>query len=66
MFFWKKRGAVFSLQDWCNTRPWLKEIAKDLAILVFDDFVRVCFPHRQPRDANAPGAKSTNKIGISC
>ena len=44
-------GKVFSPQDWGGgSRPWLQEFAQAPATLIFDDFVRVYFSCRPPRD----------------
>ena len=64
MFRWKKLGKVFSPQDWGDTRPWLKEFAQAPATLVFDDFVRVYFSCRPPRDANGQYASYTAYVDL--
>lgn len=51
MFTWQKLGRVFVPQD-VTGRPWLREFAQAPATLVFDDFVRVYFSCRPPRDAH--------------
>lgn len=51
MFKWKKLGRVFDPSA-VTDRPWLNEYAQAPATLVFDDFVRVYFACRPPRDAN--------------
>lgn len=52
MFNWKKLGKVFDPTDPLYKRPWLQEFAQAPATLVFDDFVRVYFSCRPPRDSN--------------
>lgn len=49
MFTWKKKGRVFDPMA-VEGRPWLKEFAQAPATLVFDDFVRIYFGCRPPRD----------------
>lgn len=51
MFKWKKLGKVFDPRDYKDI-AWLDEYAQAPATLVFDDFVRVYFSCRPPRDAN--------------
>lgn len=51
MFKWKKLGKVFDPRDY-NDIPWLQEYAQAPATLIFDDFVRVYFSCRPPRDEN--------------
>ena len=53
MFKWKKLGRVFDPRDYHSAnRPWLDEYAQAPATLIFDDFVRVYFSCRPPRDEN--------------
>jgi len=53
MFAWKKLGVVFDPRDYHSPeRPWLDEYAQAPATVVFDDFVRVYFSCRPPRDEN--------------
>lgn len=49
MFKWKKLGRVFNPTE-INSRTWFKEFAQAPATLVFDNFVRVYFSCRPPRD----------------
>lgn len=51
MFSWKKLGKVFDPAD-VTDREWLDEYAQAPATLIFDDFVRVYFSCRPPRDKN--------------
>lgn len=51
MFKWRKRGLLFNPTEVLD-RPWLKEFAQAPATLIFDDFVRVYFSCRPPRDKN--------------
>lgn len=51
MFEWKKLGKVFDPRDHKGAdRPWLDEYAQAPSTLIFDDFVRVYFSCRPPRD----------------
>jgi sucrose-6-phosphate hydrolase SacC (GH32 family) len=49
MFTWKKMGRVFDPMK-VEDRPWLKEFAQAPATLIFDDFLRIYFACRPPRD----------------
>lgn len=51
MFKWRKLGLLFNPTQVGN-RPWLKEFAQAPATLIFNDFVRVYFSCRPPRDEN--------------
>lgn len=50
-FSWKKLGKVFDPRDYPGI-DWLDEYAQAPQALVFDDFVRVYFSCRPPRDEN--------------
>lgn len=52
MFKWKKLGRVFNPTDFKNRPEWMNEYAQAPAILFFNDFVRVYFSCREPRDRN--------------
>ncbi|MHA7653887.1 glycosylase [Mycobacterium sp. ML4] len=48
---WKKLGRVFDPRDYRDaSRPWLHEYAQAPSTIIFDDFVRVYFSCRPPRD----------------
>jgi sucrose-6-phosphate hydrolase SacC (GH32 family) len=49
MFKWKKLGRVFNPAD-IEGKIWLREFAQAPATLIFDDFVRIYFACRPPRD----------------
>jgi predicted GH43/DUF377 family glycosyl hydrolase len=51
MFKWKKLGRVFNPLEVKN-RIWLKEFAQAPSVIIFDDFIRVYFACRPPRDKN--------------
>jgi len=49
MFKWEKLGRIFNPLD-ITDRPWLKEFAQAPSVLIFEDFIRVYFSCRPPRD----------------
>ena len=49
MFKWQKMGRVFDPAK-VENRSWLKEFAQAPATLIFNDFVRIYFACRPPRD----------------
>jgi hypothetical protein len=49
LFTWNKMGRVFDPRK-VESRSWLKEFAQAPATLVFDDFLRIYFACRPPRD----------------
>ncbi|OGU59485.1 MAG: glycosylase [Ignavibacteria bacterium RBG_13_36_8] len=51
MFKWKKLGRVFNPQE-IDNRNWLKEFSQAPSVLIFDQFIRVYFSCRPPRDKN--------------
>jgi hypothetical protein len=48
---WIKRGRVFNLADIPGRPPWMHEYSQAPATLIFENFVRVYFSCRPPRDA---------------
>lgn len=52
MFKWKKLGRVFNPTEIENRPVWMNEYAQAPATLIFEDFVRVYFSCREPRDEN--------------
>ena len=52
MYRWNKLGKVFDPTSTQHKRPWLQEFAQAPSTLIFDDFVRVYFSCRPPRDEN--------------
>lgn len=52
MFRWKKLGRVFNPTEIENRPLWMNEYAQAPATLIFDDFVRVYFSCRPPKDEN--------------
>jgi len=50
MWTWEKMGRVFNPVDVVGRPAWMHEYAQAPATLVFDDFVRVYFSCRPPRD----------------
>jgi len=49
MFKWKKLGRIFDPTK-VTGRPWMYEFAQCTSTLIYDDFVRVYFSCRPPRD----------------
>jgi sucrose-6-phosphate hydrolase SacC (GH32 family) len=52
MFKWKKQGRVFNPAE-IKGKPWLSEFAQAPATLIFEDFVRIYFACRPPRDPSS-------------
>src|SRR3989344_2404409 len=63
MFKWQKLGRVFNPQD-VKGRDWAQEFAQAPATLVFDNFVRVYFATRPPRDANSQYVSYTGFVDL--
>ena len=63
MFKWKKLGRVFDPRE-VSDRPWMKEFAQGPCTLVFDDFVRVYFSCRPPRDENGQYVSYTGFVDL--
>lgn len=63
MFRWIKLGRVFDPTTVTGV-PWLREFAQAPATLVFDDFVRVYFSCRPPRDAGGQYVSYTGFIDL--
>jgi predicted GH43/DUF377 family glycosyl hydrolase len=63
MFKWKKLGRVFNPLD-VEGKNWLKEFAQAPATLVFDEFVRVYFSCRPPRDSNGQYVSYTGYVDL--
>jgi len=49
---WKKLGRVFNPADLADRPQWMDEYAQAPCVLIFDEFVRVYFSCRPPRDAD--------------
>lgn len=63
MFKWKKKGKIFDPRDYSDL-PWLQEYAQAPATLIFDDFVRVYFSCRPPRDENGQFVSYTAYVDL--
>ena len=63
MAHWKKLGRVFNPTE-VENRPWLQEFAQAPAVKIFDDFIRVYFSCRPPRDENGQYASYTAYLDI--
>jgi len=50
-FYWKKLGLLFNPVDWKN-KTWLHEYAQSPNTFFYDDFIRVFFSTRKPKDEN--------------
>jgi hypothetical protein len=60
---WRKLGKVFTPQE-VTGRPWMAEFAQAPATLVFDDFVRVYFSCRPPKDADGQYVSYTGWVDL--
>jgi len=63
MFKWKKLGRIFNPQQ-VEGRSWLKEFAQAPATLIYDDFVRVYFSCRPPRDSKGQYVSYTGFVDL--
>jgi predicted GH43/DUF377 family glycosyl hydrolase len=61
MFKWKKLGQTFDPTT-IKDRPWMHEFAQCTSTLIFDDFVRVYFSCRPPRDENGQFVSYTSFV----
>jgi predicted GH43/DUF377 family glycosyl hydrolase len=52
MFKWEKLGRIYNPYDYKDKSEWMFEFAQAPCTLIFDDFVRVFFGSRPPRDKN--------------
>jgi hypothetical protein len=50
MFIWEKLGKMFDPTK-IDGRPWMREFSQAPSVLIYEDFVRVYFACRPPRDA---------------
>lgn len=64
MFKWKKLGRVFDPTKVENL-VWLKEFAQAPATLIFDDFVRVYFSCRPPKDEKGQYVSYTAYVDLN-
>ena len=63
MFKWKKLGRIFNPQD-IQGKDWMREFAQAPATLIFDNFVRVYFSCRPPRDSNGQYVSYTGYVDL--
>lgn len=63
MYKWKKLGRVFDPTAVTNI-PWMQEFAQAPSTLVFDDFVRVYFSCRPPRDQKGQYVSYTSFLDL--
>jgi predicted GH43/DUF377 family glycosyl hydrolase len=64
MFKWKKLGRVFNPTEVKNV-SWMQEFAQAPSVLIFDDFVRVYFSCRPPRDGNGQYVSNTAYVDLN-
>ena len=63
MFKWKKLGRIFDPTQ-IKDKHWMKEFAQAPATLVFDEFVRVYFSCRPPRDSKGQYVSYTGYVDL--
>ena len=63
MFQWKKLGKIFDPTEVKNI-SWMQEFAQAPSVLVFDDFIRVYFSCRPPRDENGQYVSNTASVDL--
>jgi hypothetical protein len=61
---WIKHGRIFNPADIAGRPSWMYEYAQAPATLVFDDFVRVYFSCRPPRDAQGQFVSYTAYVDL--
>ncbi len=64
MFKWKKLGRIFNPSD-VKGISWLTEFAQAPCVLVFDNFVRIYFSGRPPRENNGNYVSYTGYVDIN-
>jgi len=64
MFKWKKLGRVYNPHDIKDRPEWMHEFAQCTSAIVFDDFVRVYFSCRPPRDENGQFTSNTTFLDL--
>jgi sucrose-6-phosphate hydrolase SacC (GH32 family) len=64
MFKWKKLGIVFNPTEVKNL-SWLQEFAQAPSVLEFDNFIRVYFSCRPPRDKNGQYVSHTAFLDLN-
>jgi len=63
MFKWKKLGRIFDPTK-IENKWWMKEFAQAPAVLIFDNFVRVYFSCRPPRDGKGQYVSYTGYVDL--
>ena len=63
---WKKLGQVFNPQIWDDGfhREWMNSHAQCTSTLIFDDYVRVYFSSRYPKDENNQSTSITTFLEL--
>jgi predicted GH43/DUF377 family glycosyl hydrolase len=66
VFKWKKLGHIFNPQEINDgiDRPWMHEFSQCPSTLIFDNFVRVYFSCRPPKDANGQCISYTGFVDL--
>ena len=58
---WKKLGKIFDPTE-IHGRPWLHEFAQCTSTLIFEDFIRIYFSCRPPKDTNGQYVSYTSFV----
>jgi predicted GH43/DUF377 family glycosyl hydrolase len=64
MYNWEKLGKVFNPQE-MSTGKWMSEFAQAPSVLKFDNFIRVYFACRPPRDNNGQYVSYTGFVDLN-
>lgn len=64
MFHWKKLGRIYNPYDVQNKPLWMHEFAQCTSAIVFDDFVRVYFSCRPPKDDKGQVTSNTTFLDL--
>ncbi len=68
MLTWNKLGRIFNPATDINDgidRPWMREFCQSVSTLIFDDFVRVYFSCRPPRDKDGAYISNTAFVDLN-
>lgn len=65
MFEWIKLGRIYNPYDFLDRPEWMFEFAQAPSVLVFDDYIRVYFGSRPPKDENGQYITYTTFIDLS-
>ena len=64
MLKWNKLGRIFDPTKIKDRPPWMHEFAQCTSTLIYDDFVRVYFSCRPPRDENNQYVTRTSFVDL--